>query len=88
MDMDSTEMQAILARQRAQRLDPPMVVCPSCRGTGYGPMGVYSTRPPRCEDCAGEGVRPPAFCPDCGRSAFEFDGDQWLCLVCEAEAQA
>jgi DnaJ-class molecular chaperone len=33
------------------------MTCPSCNGTGAGPMGAYSPRPPKCLDCGGTGRR-------------------------------
>ena len=37
--------------------------CPSCVN-GAGPMGLYSARPPRCEDCYGTGY--VLRCSRCG----------------------
>ncbi len=48
--------------------------CPSCRGDGCGPRGVYSPRAPVCEDCAGEGV--VLRCEWCGLNEIECDCEE------------
>ena len=52
--------------------------CPSCTD-GAGPMGIYSPRPPRCEDCQGTGT--VLRCSQCGR---KVEGDR--CEDCEGDA--
>lgn len=43
--------------------------CPSCQGSGYGPMGDYSPRLPVCEQCDGTGE--VERCLDCAQIIVE-----------------
>jgi hypothetical protein len=57
------------------------MLCPSCNGTGAGPTGPYSPRPPKCLDCDGTGkVDDP--CLTCSDKDQDPDDPKSNCYHC------